>query len=65
MGAPFISRGMRMKNRHTSVTASATSDLAPTLPPTATVVSRNRPTITASPTVRSYSYTVAVWVPSA
>ena len=31
---------------------------------TSTVASRNRPTITARPTVRSYSYTVAVWLPS-
>ena len=64
VGAPFISRGIITKNRHTSVTARATRDFAPTLPPTATVASKNRPTITARPTARSYSYTVAVWLPS-
>ena len=65
VGAPFISSGINIQNRHTSVMASATSDLAPTLPPTATVAIRNIATITASAGRRLYSYTVATWLPSA
>ena len=63
VGAPFISSGMRIQNRHASVTASPTSDFAPTFPPTSTVTSRNSPTITISGSVRLYSNTVAVCVP--
>ena len=62
--APFISAGSSTPNRHTSVTAKATSDLAPVRPPTITAAAMNSATTMARGISRSNSYTVALTVPS-
>ena len=64
VGAPLMSSGIKSQNRQASVMARATSDFAPTLPPTSTVTKTNAKAIIISTVMRLYSYTVAVWLPS-
>ena len=65
VGAPFNSSGSKIQNRQASVMPSPTRDFAPVLPPTSTAARRNSATAKTSAPRRSYSNTVAVWLPSA
>lgn len=55
VGAPFMSSGISSQNRQASVIARATSDFAPTFPPTSTVTKTNAKAIITSMLVRLYS----------
>ena len=65
VGSPFISSGSKTQNRQARVRASPTRDFAPVFPPTNTAARRNSTAAKPSAPRRSYSNTVAVWLPSA